>query len=297
VSVDLAGRLIDAHVHVWSDDFERYPLMPGFTAADLWKPSSTPEDFARFNAPFGRVRMNLVQMTWYGLDHSYILDRIAAAPDRFVGTGIVSAVSDVSLASPGLTMVALAQRGVYAFRVRGGTARQAFGNVDRWLDYPEYEEMFKVGAEHNLALSFLMANEQLREIERMCERHPETPVILDHVCGCRSRDGRFLEEEVRRLCAVARFPRVMVKLGPIHGLGDGEAPYLELLPLIERVVGAFGPNRIMWESDSGGPIDMTDPVCDYPATVALINERADFLSDSDREQILFGTAERFFFSR
>ena len=37
----------------------------------------------------GKVRINLVQMTWYGLDHSYIIDLIANAPDTFVGTGIM----------------------------------------------------------------------------------------------------------------------------------------------------------------------------------------------------------------
>ena len=297
MSVDLTDRLFDAHVHIWTDDFATYPLMAGFVPDDLWKPTSTPEDFACYSRPFGRVRMNLVQMTWYGLDHRYIIDRIAAEPDRFVGTGMVPAVCDVSLASPGKRMAALATRGIYAFRVRGGTCRQPFGDISRWLDYPTFEEMFQAGAEHNLALSFLMQNEELPEIERMCERFPETPIILDHVCGCRVRDGRFPGDEVERLCAVARHRKVMVKLGPVHGLGDAEAPFLELLPVIERVVDAFGPDRCMWESDSGGPTEMTDPARDFAASIALINERAEFLSDSDREKILFGTAERFFFDR
>ena len=59
--------------------------------------------------------MNLVQMTWYGLDHSYIADLIAQDPQTFVGTGMVSAVSDVRLPDPDKAMVALAARGIYAF--------------------------------------------------------------------------------------------------------------------------------------------------------------------------------------
>ena len=58
-------------------------------------------------------------MTWYGLDHSYIVDLIAQDPQTFVGTGMVSAVSDVRLPDPDKAMVALAARGIYAFRVRG----------------------------------------------------------------------------------------------------------------------------------------------------------------------------------
>ena len=75
--------------------------------------------------------MNLVQMTWYGLDHSYIVDLIAQDPQTFVGTGMVSAVSDVRLPDPDKAMVALAARGIYAFRVRGSRARPPLGDGPR----------------------------------------------------------------------------------------------------------------------------------------------------------------------
>ena len=94
---------------------------------------------------------------------------------------------------------------------------------------------------------------------------------------------------------MARYPGIMLKLGPFQALGAGKAPYLDLLPLIERVVDAFGPERIMWESDSGGPIVMQDPHTDFAASIALIREHADFLSASDKQQILVKTAEDFFF--
>ena len=294
---ELTNRIVDAHIHVWSPDFDRYPLALGFTPDDLWLPSFTPDDHFAYSHPFGKVRLNLVQMTWYGLDHRYILDLIASDPTTYTGTGIVPGVSDVSLADPGKTMYALSEGGIRAFRVRGGkTGRPtAFGRASRWLDYPGYEAMFKTGAEHNLALSFLMGLEDLPDLIRMCRRFPETPIILDHLCGVRIRDGVWPEHEIRALCRMARYPGVILKLGPFQALGDGKAPYLDLLPLIERVVDAFGPERIMWESDSGGPIAMQDPHTDFAASIALIREHADFLSASDKHQILVKTAEDFFF--
>ena len=294
---ELTNLIVDAHIHVWSPDFDRYPLALGFTPDDLWLPSFTPADHFAYSHPFGKVRLNLVQMTWYGLDHRYILDLIASDPTTYTGTGIVPGVSDVSLAEPGKTMHALSEGGIRAFRVRGGkTGRPtAFGRANRWLDYPGYEAMFKTGAEHNLALSFLMGLEDLPDLIRMCRRFPETPVILAHLCGVRIRDGVWPEHEIRALCRMARYPGVILKLGPFQALGDGKAPYLDLLPLIERVVDAFGPERIMWESDSGGPIAMQDPHTDFAASIALIREHADFLSASDKHQILVKTAEDFFF--
>ena len=294
---ELTNRIVDAHIHVWSPDFDRYPLALGFTPDDLWLPSFTPDDHFAYSHPFGKVRLNLVQMTWYGLDHRYILDLIASDPTTYTGTGIVPGVSDVSLADPGKTMYALSEGGIRAFRVRGGkTGRPtAFGRANRWLDYPGHEAMFKTGAEHNLALSFLMGLEDLPDLIRMCRRFSATPVILDHLCGVRIRDGVWPEQEIRALCRMARYPGIMLKLGPFQALGDGKAPYLDLLPLIERVVDAFGPERIMWESDSGGPVVMQDPHTDFAASIALIREHADFLSASDKQQILVKTAEDFFF--
>ena len=296
--MNLKDRIIDAHIHVWTPDTERYPLAPGFTPDDFWLPSFTPDDHFAYSRRVGKVRLNLVQMTWYGLDHSYILDLIASDPDTYTGTGIVPGICDVSLADPGKSMLALAGGGIRAFRVRGAHARPtALGRQSRWLDYPGYESMFRTGAEHDLALSFLMGIQDLPDLIRMCRRFPQTPVILDHLCGVRLRDGIWPENEVRALCRMARYPRVMVKLGPFQALGDGTAPYTDLLPLIERVVAAFGPERVMWESDSGGPIKMKHPKRDYAAAIALIRDYANFLSAGDKEQILVKTAEDFFFKR
>ena len=288
--------IVDAHIHVWSPDLQRYPLAPGFGLEDLWLPSFTPEDHAAYSRQVGPVRINLVQMTWYGLDHSYIIDLIASDPDRFVGTGIVPAVSDVSLPSPDRAMVALAKHGIYAFRVRGQSAQPMRGQPENWLQQEGYEKMFAAGAEENLAISFLAGPGDLPEIDRMCERFPETPVIIDHVGGVRVRNGVLPEEPLEVLCRLARHPGVKVKVGPIHALGSGEAPFEDVLPLIRRVVDAFGPDRCLWESDSGGPIQMVDPERDFVAAVDLIRE-AEFLSPADRAWILGGTADAFFFNR
>ena len=95
------GRIVDAHIHVWPADRERYPLSPGFEESDMWIPSYEARDHLAMAGPHGIGRINFVQMTWHGTDHSYILDLIAAEPDRFVGTGIVPAVTDIDVGSPG----------------------------------------------------------------------------------------------------------------------------------------------------------------------------------------------------
>ena len=285
--------IVDAHVHVWTSDTEKYPLAAGFRKEDLWFPSFSIEELFTLYRPAGIRRANLIQMTWYGVDHSYILDAIASSPKQFVGTGIVPAVTDVSLASPDRTMVALAKGGIYAFRIRGRSTRPPLGDGLQWMDHPGFEKMFSAGAEHNLALSFLMTPDDLPELDRMCSRHPECPVIIDHFCLI-GRKGEFIDSEVQALLRMARHKRVMIKIGAFYALGAEKPPYLDMLPLIERVVEAFGPERCMWESDA--PLQAKAPHS-FEAAVSVIRDRSSFLSKADRDQILVKTAEDFFFNR
>ena len=286
-------EIVDAHAHVWTSDTMKYPLATGFRKKDVWFPSFSIEELIELQRPVGISRANLIQMTWYGLDHSYILDAIASSPDRFVGTGIVPAITDVSLASPDRAMVDLAMGGIYAFRIRGKSTRPPLANGSQWMDHPGFEKMFTAGAEHNLALSFLMTVDDLPELDRMCKRHPECPVIIDHFCLI-GRRRPIIDSEIQTLCRIARYPRVMLKIGAFYALGAETPPYLDMLPLIERVVDAFGPERCMWESDA--PLQ-TKPPHNFEAAVAVIRGHADFLSRSDKDQILFRTAEDFFFNR
>ena len=273
-------RIVDAHIHVWTDDFERYPLAEEVKKEDLWHPTFTPEEYFSYSRTVGDVRINLVQMIWYDYDHSYILDLIAGDPETFAGTGMIS----LDDREPDRTMVELSQRGCFAFR-----------EPPSEFDHPAFEKMFAAGAEHELALSFNMRVEMLRDLDRLCTRFPETPVILDHVCHVGIREADYSEEDLDALLRFAKHEKVMVKIGPLQALCSRRAPYLDVLPLIQRVVEAYGAHRCMWESDSGGPIEMEDPMTDYPAAVALIRDHAGFLSPAEKDAILWGTAQRFFF--
>ncbi|MFO0908700.1 MAG: amidohydrolase [Isosphaeraceae bacterium] len=99
---------IDAHSHIWTPDTAHYPLAQGFTPADMAPKSFTAEQLLAHCRPAGVGRVNLIQMSFYEFDNSYMLDMIWAYPERFVGTGIV----DPLAADPGAAMTALLPRGV-----------------------------------------------------------------------------------------------------------------------------------------------------------------------------------------
>jgi predicted TIM-barrel fold metal-dependent hydrolase len=275
---------IDAHVHVWTPDLAHYPLAEGYRREDMRPPSFTPQELFRHTRPAGVERVNLIQMSFYGTDNRYLLDMIALHPDVFVGTAIV----DPLAARPERQMTALARQRIRAFRIHPRLSRQP---PARWLEPPGYARMFAAAARHNLALSCLIDPDGLPELDRMCRRFPDTPVIIDHLCRI-GANGTIADQDVCALCAMATHRRVMVKVGAFYALGRRQPPYTDLGPLIQSVVRAFGPRRCLWESDSPFQVQAAHT---YQASLDLVRTRLDFLTPQDREWLLRRTAEEFFF--
>ena len=284
----LSGRIVDAHVHVWTPDTDRFPISGNYQKSDITPKSFTPEELFAQCRPLGVERINLIQMSFYQDDHRYMLDAIARYPQNFAGTGLLTDVIS-GQARPSERMSELADQGIRAFRLLGGASQRG----PRWMDHPNYAALYRLGAERNLALSFLVNPRDLAEIDRLCEQFPETPVIIDHLARLRV-GSESLAEDTEALIRLAARPRVLVKIGAFYALSASGPPYLDLLPLIERVVTAFGADRCMWESDC--PFQVQPPHS-YAASLALIREQAHFLSAPDKEQILVKTAESHFFSR
>jgi predicted TIM-barrel fold metal-dependent hydrolase len=282
---------IDAHSHVWTPNLARYPLAEGFTVADMKPPSFTADELLATCRPAGVGRVNLIQMSFYQFDNAYLLDMIAVHPERFVGTAIVDPLGP----RPGEAMKALLPRGVRAFRIQPTYSRMP---PSRWLEPPGYDAMFATAARTGQALSCLIGPDGFPEVDRMCGKFPDSTVIIDHL-GRIGVDGTIRDADVDALCALAWHPKLLVKVGAFYALGNKsirptlppDRLYLDLAPLINRVVQAFGPERCMWESDS--PFQVVEGR--YIDSLTLIRERLTYLSLADRDWLLWRTAERTLF--
>lgn len=278
--------LIDAHVHVWTDDLAHYPLGPGYKAEDMKPPRFTPEDLFKHTKPAEVDRINLIQMSFYGFENRYMLDMMALYPEVFVGTAVI----DVHAEAPDKQMTELAKKKVRAFRIHPRLSKQP---PAKWLEPPGYEKMFAAGAKNNQAMSCLIDPDALPELDRMCKKYPDTPVIIDHLCRI-GADGTIRDKDVDALCAMAKYPRVLIKVGAFYALGKKQAPYTDLGPMIQKVIKAFTVKRCMWESDC--PFQVSNGH-KYEDSINLIRKKLDFLTDADRDWLLQKTAEEFFFKK
>jgi predicted TIM-barrel fold metal-dependent hydrolase len=275
-----APKYVDAHVHIWSDDTQKYGLATGFKPRYLQPTAYLSDDILRDARSGGVSRIVLVQMNCYGFDNSYMLDTIRTSPGTFRGIAVVDGTSE----NCGAVMRQLAELGVRGFRLYPDEITPSN------LEGSGFETMFRSAAEKHLAICLLMNPHSLETVSRQCRKFPETPIVIDHFARV-GYDGSIRDSDVKALCDLARHPQVRVKLSGFYALGKGKPPHLDLAPLIKSVYEAFGARRLMWGSDC--PFQVAHGT--YDDAISLIRDRLDFISNDDKEWILAGTADELFF--
>jgi L-fuconolactonase len=173
-------------------------------------------------------------------------------------------------------------------------------------------DQFRAGyarlAKYKMSFDAWLLEPQLPELIDLVRRHPDIPVVLDHVgtpLGLGSYEGRREErfgvwrDNIRKL---AELPHVNVKLGGLamafcnfpSFLADPPAPSTQLAaewgPYLETCIEAFGTKRCMFESNF--PVDLGS--CDYPTLWNAFKVFAKGYSASEKADLFAGTATRFY---
>jgi predicted TIM-barrel fold metal-dependent hydrolase len=184
------------------------------------------------------------------------LEQCAAAhqryPARFGGVISVDDPDDpAQLPSPAL----LAERvrstpGILGFRILAGSpdgtgrrlARLAGG---RW-------EPTLAAAERAGIPVVLFAPLHMPLVAAVAAAHPELRLVVDHLGlpppPAFPASRRFFDT-IPQLLALARAPNVAVKLTGAPALSAAPYPFDDLWPVLHQILGAFGPDRVMWGSD------------------------------------------------
>ena len=276
--------LIDAHSHIWGRDVTRFPLKKGTDLTDLDPPSFSIDALLKLTAANRVGRVVLIQHhLFHGYDNSYLLHAAARHPNVFRVVGMVDDLGP----NPARKMKKLLKSHVTGFRITSWIRKKD------WLKGDGMESMWRSAADTGQAICCLMDPPDLPSLDAMCGRHPKTPVVIDHFSRI-GVDGTMRDQDIANLCKLARHARTHVKLSAYYALGAKQSPYLDLLPMIRKVIDAFGPERCMWASDS--PYQLEEGHS-YSASLQLIQKHCSFLSDGDRDKILRGTAQRVYFSQ
>lgn len=280
---EIAQNWIDAHVHVWTPDFERYPISKNFSKKSVNPPSYSPDDLAESQKGTGVKRTVLIQMSFYEFDNSYMLDVINAEPKRFSGVAIVDETQD----NVAQKMKGLAERGVRGFRLYAFPDR-----VKTWDTSEGIQTMWRTGAAENLAMCCLTDPASLGMIHKICSQHPDTTVVIDHFARIGMK-GEIDPSQLDQLLALSQFPNTYVKTSAFYALGKKAPPHTELGPMIHKLRDEFGADRLIWGSDCPYQVQGEN---NYEASVDLITKKLPFLKESEIQSLMQGTAQKLFFS-
>lgn len=274
---------IDAHSHIWSTDLKRYPLRNGQTVDVLAPRSFTDDELLETAAKSGVGRVVLIQhRPYHGFDNSYLIDAWKKRPDVF---RIVGQIEDRSPDVVSL-MRQMRQTGVTGFRVGPNPDRR------NWLEGDGIRQMWKTAPETGQNICCLINPEDLPDVAQWCREYRDTPVVIDHFARV-GIDGTVRDRDLKNLCALAAYPKVRVKISAFYALGKKQPPHDELIPMIRRLFEVFGAERLMWASDA--PYQLNAPNT-YAESIAVVRERLDFVTATERKMLLAGTAESTFFS-
>jgi len=284
-AVDSAGDWIDAHSHIWPPETDKYPLVSGLSKKNLDPPSFTDDELMAIARPVGVSRVVLIQHSIYHLfDNSYLVDAVRRHPKLFRVVGMV----DDSKPGSGEAMKKLLPQGVTGFRITPFIRKE---RPEQWLEVPGMIEMWTTAATTRQSMCCLINASDLPAVDAMCERHPDTSVVIDHFARI-GVDGQFRPADIKNLCRLARHKHTSVKISAYYALGEKKPPHLEIIPMIKQLFECFGPQRLMWASDSPYQIQ---GVNNYKASISLVRDHLDFVTPEDKQWLLRKTAERVFF--
>jgi predicted TIM-barrel fold metal-dependent hydrolase len=264
-------RIIDAQVHLWKASTPERPWPPN-TVPQLPAPFGTDKLLPMMNEA-GVERVVIVPPGWEGVRNDYALEAHAKYPDRF---GIMGRIPLADPNSASLLPRWKGQPGMLGIRVgfnMNEIALVTSGRVN-WL-WP--------AAEDAGVPIMLLSPGFLPLFAPILERHPRLEVIIDHmglspaIAKANTRAGAIEEA-----AALARYPNVSIKLSSAPLFSFDPYPWRDMAPFIERLFGAFGPQRCYWGTDITNSFAMAS----YRARITHFTQELPFLSEDDKDWVM-----------
>jgi L-fuconolactonase len=101
-------------------------------------------------------------------------------------------------------------------------------------------------------------------------------------------------QELEKLLALERYPKVFVKVSHCWSLSKQEYPWRDAQELVKRLHGKFGPQRLMWATD--WPIientQRENSHAEYAQALTLVRDDMPFLNADDKRWMLNKTIQR-----
>lgn len=263
--------LFDTHLHLIYPEKLTYPWLAEVEA--LNKPSMF-DDYtrrARRLGISGCLHMEVDVAPDCIQAETDLVDSLSKGHDSLL-RGAISSCRPENPDFPSFLEWAQQQRTIRGFRRVLHVVPDALSQTDR------FRENVKRLSGTGLTFDLCVLPHQLRIAAELVDHCPDVQFILDH-CGVPDIAGRKISPWKEDLAAVAQRPNVIAKISGVIAYADAANWTLEdIRPWVEHTVNAFGPEKIVWGSDS--------PVCNLggglETWVALTHALTNGWSKSER---------------
>jgi L-fuconolactonase len=266
------SRIIDPHVHVWKHD-ARFPFAPGAKVPDY---DATPEMLLELMKANGVAKTVIIQVIHYRYDNSYLASVLRQYPEYFRG---VCRVDPLNPDAPDHLSRLCEEQGF-----RGVRLSPAGDSSGDWIRGALMPALWKRCETLRVPMTLLAPITRMPDIQKLIDRFPELTVVIDHMADCPVDHP----DELQKLTALARYPKVFVKISHLWSLSKENYPWLDSQQLAKRLYDTFGPQRLMWATD--WPIAKDRAT--YDQRLRVVKDDMNFLSPSDKDWVLSKTIER-----
>lgn len=163
---------------------------------------------------------------------------------------------------------------------------------DDWLANEDLDAAFAALGEHGLVFDALLKPRHIPAMLARLARSPDLPVVIDHAAKPDIAGGDLAEWRAG-MVLLARHDNVVCKLSGLVTEAGSNWSVETLAPVVEDLIAAFGPQRLLWGSD--WPVLRL--TAKYDAWVEATDTLLAGLSANERAAILGGNAERIYLTR
>ncbi|WP_251447599.1 amidohydrolase [Microbacterium sp. USTB-Y] len=269
--------ILDTQVHMYLPNSPEHPWPDYGDPAPDGSHGSTPTEILPAMDEIGVSATAIVPAIWAGDDNRPALRWAAEHPDR------LGVMGRFDLWDPDRTRIErwFDDPGMRGIRM----SYPSFRGRD-WLDVDRFAWFWAEAERLGIPLMLLIFGQEVRKVAAIAERHPGLPLIIDHMgLLIGQRTGFDAWAHIDDLFPLTAYPNVFLKFSSIPDYTDEEYPYPSLTPMLERIVDGYGPERLMWGSDTTRVLRAS-----YREILDHTRYELGFLGASEKEWILGRTA-------
>jgi len=272
--------IVDTHVHVWAIDPPRYPIGP---TAPNW--TAMPDEAGQAEELLAEMDEHgvdwaiLVQTSWSTWDNGYIADTATRYPQRFIGHGLLDPLDSQNADQARYWVV---DRGLRGFRFH-----PMYYPDCKILTLDQNRALWDELAGHNVVLQFHLRAAQADQVAAIAQDYPSLPLIIDHMGYPDVQKGLT---DFQPILDLARFDNTFFKLSDVKGRSQAAFPFADVHPYIQALLQAFGAERTVWGTGYPGHHRTKHNWLSLADELRLIRQGLPFLTSSQQDRILGGTA-------